>query len=453
MSLLAIHENYIDRKKDAIESYLLARPKLHSIPDYLERDFADVHIAEAAAAFTVSGHHHELLIEQAKRQLESVLPGATARRRYELRLAAMIQRDVLPKYATLDRALGELPEKLRNCRDHGMVGLTAAGDVKHHWPSKCNQSKICAHEARGEAMRLTDRYLQPLFSYLADHQRARLQYLVISPRNVPIGELAEAKRDLFKAYSAVNRRALTKNVVGGVVVQEDPLGRGAASWNVHLNALIVVEGHFSWKAYRRAFADELGQADVQIEFIDEREMQRRTLAKLRRQAHAAGEPLRLPGRIEVIQAAFMELIKYVTKIAGSDHAGIAAGQSGGALQASTGADLENAKLPLAEARPMDQWPGGLWFEWWMANKGFRRSRSYGVLYRVCDRCGSYHHSEIKCPLEPEPAPFVEWIGFQHWDDLIDIYVLSIDLIPADNFTIQSHDKLLDHTSRGPPGWN
>ena len=262
-----------------------------SLPNNLLNDLEYVEDSQRARAFRVENLLQLKMVSEAKAILERSLPGASDRRRYELKLADMIQHRVLPLYGDIDPNLKELPKKLRACRDSGLVGVTAQGDVKHRWPEKCNQSKLCAHEAREEGQRLAERYLRPVSNFINDHKRAKLQYWVISPLNVAPENLHDAKRQMFQIYSRLNRRAITKNVAGSVVVQEDPVSKDGKQWNVHLNVLALVNGNFSWGDYRRAFMNELGHDQLQIEFITEHRMRQKSAAKARRCAIVTDDPL------------------------------------------------------------------------------------------------------------------------------------------------------------------
>jgi hypothetical protein len=404
-----------------------------SLPNHLLNDLEYVEEAQRARAFRVENLLQLQMVTEAKAILERSLPSASDRRRYELKLADMIQHKVLPLYGDIDPNLKELPAKLRACRDSGLVGVTAQGDVKHRWPDKCNQSKLCAHEAREEGQRLADRYLRPVSNFLNDQKRAKLQYWVISPLNVAPENLHDAKRQLLEIYSRLNRRAITKNVAGSVVVQEDPVSKDGKQWNVHLNVLALVNGHFSWGDYRRAFMNELGHDQLQIEFITEHRMRQKSAAKAARRAKQAGVPSLPMTRYQVITDAFVELVKYITKITG--HNNKAASETG----------------ELSEAPPMYAWTAHQWYEWYRANKGFRRTRSYGVLFRVCDRCGSYEHSEKDCGHDCAPEPEVEWIGSIEWQDFESGYCHSIDLIPAHKSASEYHyQPSFDRQNRGPP---
>ena len=429
-------EQFLDQKLSALAAYVRGQDADRmSAPAHLGKDVDFLAEADRAGRFKPANWFHSHLVGQAKEKLERDLPGANDRRRYELKLADFIQHKVLPLYGGLDRGLAELPAKLRACRDSGLVGLTPQGDVKHRWPAKCNQSKLCAHEAREEGQRLAERYLQPVAAFLQDNPRAKLQYWVVSPLNVAPGGLHDAKRQLMKIHSRLNRRAVTKAVVGSVVVQEDPVGRDG-NWNVHLNVLALVDGHFDWAAYRRAFMDELEHDQIQIEFITEHEMKRRSIAKAERRAKKTGVAMLPINRHGVITDAFVELVKYTTKITGYDHATPAAAKK-------------------REAPPMYAWSRSMWFEWYRSNQRFRRTRSYGVLYRVCDTCGSYDHAAAACGDAPESAPQIEWIGAKTWHDFETGYRVHIDLIPAHNSTIQAgadalHIVRTNRTNRGPP---
>lgn len=440
------------RQKESAILHLLANRGDATIPAQVQRDMDYVDDLKAAAAFKPHSWFHSEYVEAAKAELERSLPGVNQRRRYELRMADYIQHKVLPIYGDAEPGLRDLPEKMRNCRESGLIGLTPQGDVKHRWPAKCNQSKLCAHEAREEAQRLSGRYLSPMVNYLNHDRRAKLQSWVISPKNVAPGELHDAKRAIIQTFAKLNRRKVARSIVGAVVVQEDPIGQDG-NWNVHLNVLALVSGHFSWQQYRRAFLEELGHEHVSIEFTSEVGMMRKTKAKLARRSQRAGVHLvAVPTRTEILKHAFVECVKYTSKITGFDHDREMIPLQG-KLGPNDSSERALTRLDKKEAPPMYAWPADMFFEWYRANRRFRRTRSYGKLFRVCDTCGFHGHTAADCPEIFMPDPDPEWIGRQTWDHVSGTYVLDIDLIPAHNSTFWA-DKLAllkADRSTGPPG--
>ena len=220
---------------------------------------------------------------------------------------------------------------------------------------------------------------------------------------------------------------MCKNLIGSLVVQEDPKGIDD-NFNVHLNVMTIVNGRFDWKQFRQTFKEMYGDFDVQIEITTEDDlpngrpgMRTITERKLRKRGQLNGPVT----REQMLIHAMHEMVKYVCKIVGSDHP-------------RSRNDPQTAAKAL-EAQPMDEWPGSVWFEWYRANKGFRRTRSYGELYNT-----------------PEPEPedlMVEWFGFIKWQERTSRYEIStpsIDSIPADKFAELSRGFEGYPSSRGPP---
>lgn len=392
--------------------------------------------------FRVRDRDHLQVLIQARREIEMEIVPMAKRREFENRLAYFIATKVKPIYKHHDASIADLPEKLSNCRTCGRIGVNPQGDKRFFWDHKCNQGKLCPDEARYEASRLSEVYIPEILAQCRANKRIKLQKLVISPRNVPLGQLHETKRKLFQVFSNLNRRAVGKNLVGSLVTQEDPLAAGYApgggtSWNVHLNALILVGGHFDWGEYRREFANAWGDDDVQVDFKTEKDMWRLSEGRQKNQ----GIPLT---RELVLMDAIREMVKYATKITGSDHDGtpkrkpkiIKRRQRDDHVWIGTG----GVEL---EAAPMDEWQAADWFEWWRSNKGFRRTRSYGSLYR-------FEKVELPEAENCQPIALINLNASQR-AFFYEISGCPIDLIPADNFANSPPDYYPFDHYRGPPG--
>lgn len=165
-------------------------------------------------------------------------------------------------------------------------------------------------------------------------------------------------------------------------------------------------------------------------------MRQRTEQKLRRRAAVSGELYVRPSRFEVVQHAFVELVKYTTKITGSDHASMVQkttafprkpeiGVSATAIQA----EAQTTK-GLSPDGPM-AWRS-LVRMWYRANTAFRRTCSCKCLYNI---------SEPIAEEKGEP----EYIGFVAWSDHESRNRSFIDLIPADKSPIK-----ISNYATGPP---
>jgi len=425
--------DYVDDQHWGVINYLRSRPQLRTIPNHIEGVLSSIEAGEQALNHEIKSQIQLSIIQAARRAIELELAPMAERRKFEQRLAYMIAREVVPKYGAFDKSIKDLPGKLSNCRQCGKIGVDTGGDKRFFWDTKCNCSKICPDEMRYESQRLTEKYIPHMLMHLNANRRLKLQKFVISPRNVPKEKLHEAKSRLFKTWANINRRKVCEHLTGALVVQEDPLAAGDETWNVHLNVLVLVGGHFNWSAFRSEFARMWGDEDVQIDFVTEHRMKQLTEAKLRRQGRT--EPAT---RELVLIHSINEMVKYVCKISGSDHQHSDDGNHDGDVNTADGS-AKGSRSRKIEARPMDKWPGERFYEWFSANRGFRRTRSYGVLYNV--------------PVQSEEEREVEWFGFVKWNDQVDRYEVHtsfIGLIPADKFATQTHTKPTNQQNWRPP---
>ena len=186
-----------------------------------------------------------------------------ARREVEHRLADYLeQNEILP----------EEMRRLRGCRLAGNYGYRANAPEKTivRWDDKCGLTRLCPDEAREEQRRLVRAYLEPMMRWKEKSYWRRVQKLVITWPNIAIGDLAKFKRLQFKEFNKLIKK--WPMVRGSLVSQEDPLStRG--DWNLHLNALLLVDGRFDWSEFRAAWHKQTwshfpgcGAADFQIDF-------------------------------------------------------------------------------------------------------------------------------------------------------------------------------------------
>ena len=304
----------------------------------------------------------------------------------------------------------ELVEKLIECRLSGCDGYRDRGDgsVKHvvAWDYKCNLTRLCPDEAREEQMRIAERYTPPAAEWQRAAPRRQIQYCVLTWPNIAIGELARYKRLMAKHAAGWLKGMPCRAVKGALCAQEDPLAADG-SWNLHTNLLLMVEGRFDWsmarqdwyKRTRQLFDDK--HRDFQVHFVDV------TKGDLTR--------------------TLMELCKYSVK-----H-----------ISCKTDGTIDRVATltqTASTAPPLTDWPVERFIEWWEAGKNFRRTRSYGVLYKVpaLERIGAYAG--------------VVWTGRIKFNRQTGEYERTpIDLIPADNsgVSLPATDKSTRAT--GPPG--
>jgi len=281
-------------------------------------------------------------------QLELDLPSYSERADIRRKLADRIEQDVMPLHRA--RWLEKYPTRLRTARLSGLFGMRReTGRPIVYWDSKAGLSRLCPDDAREEAQRLKRRVMDPLEE--AQAKGAQLTYAVFTTPNVKAGELLSGMQAIYRRFKRLlakrngDGELLFPQIKGALCVLEAPLG-SRRDWNVHLNVILQTRGFLDWKA-------------------------------LRAEWHWNVELRRLPRAPGALGGALAELIKYaVTAVAvkSADHA--------------------EAESP---APPMLEWSGEEMREWLCAFHGFRRTRTYGELYRV------------KTPPADDVGPIV-WLG-------------------------------------------
>lgn len=257
--------------------------------------------------------------------------------------------------------LMDIASSLRNCRQSGTIGLLPGGKHIVAWDHKCGQVRLCPDESREETQRLTEWYLPALMDFSAAHNANRIFYLVPTLHNYRPGDLARGKRELNDrwkefvdmpsycpvTYTETKRPGTFKrkvaarknwpklfNIRASLVIQEDPLAAGG-DWNVHLNCFACIHGAFDFALARMAWG-----ANIHIELKN--------------------------GDAATLRDALLESVKYSALIVPSKSA-----------------EKRSSGTSLAPA--MVEWPPERWIEWWKAQAGYRRVRSYGLLYGLHER--------------------------------------------------------------------
>jgi hypothetical protein len=125
-------------------------------------------------------------------------------------------------------------------------------------------------------------------------------------------------------------------IKGALCVLEAPLG-SARDWNVHLNVIFVVKGYFDYEKLRRIWHWNL---------------------EIKKLAQGPG----------VVRGALTELIKYAVA----------------ATVAKSAHKAQDAEADQVRPPPpaMLEWTGSELLEWLRAMRGFRRTRTYGCLFRL-----------------------------------------------------------------------
>jgi hypothetical protein len=305
---------------------------------------------------------------EANQQLELELPGYSKNHVIRQRLAQKISDEVVP--VARERRWGiryntRCAEQLQQARWSGAVGYSLSkGKNVVFWDTKAGLSRLCPDDAREEAQRLSKKVLGPLEELQAsDHA---LHYAVFTTPNTGPGGLRKEmasicrrfRNSILKAKDA-DGSLIFPEIKGALCVLEAPLG-SARDWNVHLNVILVVKGYLDYGKLRRIW-----HWDVEIQKL------------------ATG-----PG---VVKGALTELIKYAVAATVAKSAEKAAAEAGDG--SAEGADPEARRPPP----PMLEWTGAELFEWLMAMRGFRRTRTYGCLYR------------LKRP-DPDDLGQIVWLG-------------------------------------------
>lgn len=235
--------------------------------------------------------------------------------------------------------LTEISQALASCRTSGEHALSIGKDnsVKGRrvlWAEKCGLAKLCPDEARLEGVRIAERYMPHVVEWQKEKPgKRRVFYAVLTKPNAPLDGLRDEKRVIFSDWTLMLERLRHNKVLkkevghihGALVVQEDPLS-ARGDWNVHLNVVLLVEGPFSFEKFREQWGWNLEIKQIKND----------DLAK-----------------------AFMEICKYQAK--------------------ATSVGNEHSKT---QQPGMVDWPATAWLEWWRANTGFRRTRSYGCLFNA-----------------------------------------------------------------------
>lgn len=295
-------------------------------------------------------------IKKASAEISIDLPAMNKRRAHEHALADYIKRviepggviDINKKNTHLSVDPFEIAEKLYKCRGKVYVGLDTKRNSKVFlYPDKCGFGKLCPDEARVESERLKEKYIPAVLEFLQAKKGNTFQSWVLTGENVPGKSLLEMKQKMFADFSRLLKTKKMRNIKGALVIQEDPLAKDGL-FNVHLNVIVLARGKIDWKAIRRSWGK-------MINFDSAKDCRNKTIKKLKKK----GKDISSLGNEAVLVHAFSEICKYATK---------------------TVSEKSAEKLGLSQAPAMVDWSGESWRQWFAANHGFRRTRSYGVLF-------------------------------------------------------------------------
>jgi len=368
-------------------------------------------------------------VDDIEAELEELNGSRSARRCAERELANYIDRVY---ESTGEPSLRNVAAALRSCRTCGVVGKRLDHGHIVAWDEKCGMVRLCPDESREETLRIAERYVPEMLSWLTERcGPRRAQFAVFTMPNYPPGGLKKGKQEIFNAF----RRWLKEHpsVKGALAVEEDPLSQHF-DWNVHLNVLLLIEGSFDWASARAAWG-----------------------------ANVHFSKVRADGKSLI--RAILETIKYSAQIVPTKSA-------------------EKAERHATEAPAMTEWPPGRFVEWWHAQEGFRRTRGYGVLHAIerkrWERASTSERNDFlnaaglathlaesawtdlpektrarlrKAMVRGKPLDMdsIQWVGQIHFDGSI----YWVDLIPADKSPkypgdMVGNSQASNFSSRGPP---
>jgi len=366
----------VKKAEQTIFTWAEKHPHARTVPPHLQACLDLIRRHEQAATVQLRRVIDPYELEQIRADLEEANAERHERRLAELRLADYIEevhhttgwqpepttREVQGKtITTRPRTLLDIAQSLRECRQSGYLGEKPGGGWLMAWDHKCGQVRLCPDESREETQRLSEWYLPALLDFSQTDRWNRIFYLVPTTHNYRPGQLAQGKREMMERWKQLCdarrycpirytwnekkkkwRRKVARrdqwprlfDIRGSLVIQEDPLSRDG-QWNVHLNAFACVRGRFDFELVRLAWG-----ANIHIR--------------------------ELKGEAKALRAALLEAIKYSARIVPAK-------------------SEDKAGAGTSAAPAMVDWDPELWLEWWQAQLGFRRVRSYGVLYGLHEK--------------------------------------------------------------------
>lgn len=380
--------------EDRLFEWVQKNPNATEIPAHLQYVVDQIERGQGALD-TDSLSFKNYDIYQIEREIEHDTLAKSERHRIRQALADYIEGHIEGN-PTREYSYAEILTKLRVARTTGAVGLDpVSGRHITAWDDKVNCVRLCPDEAREETQRLTRKYAPEIFRLLQANPRWRLYYAVYTEPNVKMGTLREGKKAQYKRFANFHRSTWAKErIKGSFVIQEDPLATNDQDWNVHLNVIHVVDGSFDYRTLRNMWGNNV-------------------------------EIRQVKGQPEDIAKAFLEVVKYAAKHIGEKSE-----------------DGRHNK-----SKGMTSWSWEHFDEWFKAGKGFRRSRSYGCLYRFDG-----------IPDKGVALEDVLWVGtIRHDGTAYEVNLKrefqsskAVDLIQADNFATNRLNLPRNAVNTPPP---
>jgi hypothetical protein len=201
------------------------------------------------------------------------------------------------------------------------------------WEAKADLPLLCPDDANEEFQRLKRRYLGKLLEWV--ESGGRIYSMVLTAPHAAPGSLHDMMRERFTGTQQLLKKLAP--VKGSLVVMECPLS-ARRKWNVHVNVLVLASGYLHYADVRRYWQHNLHITE-------------------------------LGSDAELLASSLRELVKY-------------------AVRTTPDKSMDESKRAkaIAEGRvpapAMVEWSASEWLEWWRAHRGFRRTRTSGVLYKV-----------------------------------------------------------------------
>lgn len=293
-----------------------------------------------------------------------------------------------------DERVWKLPRRLREARQTGTC-MYRPSDQKWMtiWDTKAELPLLCPDDAREEAMRVQRRYVPAMAAWQQAEPGRAIHKAVLTWENFRPGKLRQGMQLMFKAFKKLMKRF--PQIKGSLVTLEAPLSQ-YRDWNVHLNVLLLCDGFLDYGTLAAAW-------HWQVEI-------RRVRPDPKSEETYEG----------ALERELREIVKYPVQCMPSKSA---------------------AHAQRSPAPAMLDWTAPEWLEWWDAHQKFRRTRSYGVLFKLKDP-------------EPESMEGFRSIGFVRHDGnrLIRQFPL-LDLILGDKSSGKSATEAfrqLLYRLTGPP---
>ena len=323
--------------EDIVHRYIVSGRSLSDTPRVVRRVLEAVHRKRQARNYVETDREQYQLSLLAHDELMAKAEGYRKRACARRDLANYMLDVVLPQH--FDTKILSAAEKLLAARQTGQWGIHADGSPARIWDDKSGLLKFDPDESREEAKRMSTRY--GAFALQLAQQGRGVHFLVSTVPNVDAGELAEAQRALFRRWFNFKRIQRNKQkdfpeIVGDIAIMESPLAADGG-WNVHLNVLLLTEKPFHSGLYE----------------------------KIRREWKFNVHIRPIKGDAGEIARAFNELLKYAVRtVPEKSH--------------------DKRRRHASNAPAMTEWPVDRFVEYFEAQYGFRRTRTYGDLYaRKC----------------------------------------------------------------------